>query len=721
MHKLSFSCNHCGYLCVYKYFHYFRYGILQLNEEPATKFTQHDVSRGLVKYIHTSGEIGPKNIKDSVTFIVSDQNFMATADLPMYILNITITPVDNQKPTIITGGQIEIEEGHKFVFTPDIITVKDPDTEPEKIKFVITKQPRWGYLENIKPDLGSEKSNVGHPVTTFRLQDVIDKSINYMQATHKGVEPTEDTFAFYATDGNLNSPENTAVIRIKPINDEEPDVMLNDIYVEEGGSKIIDQSTVDAVDMDLPKEHITLSISQPPEHGDIVLMLHTKNGDVEASVNDFTAEELHNGMKLKYRHDNSEHFTDRFALTVSDGKHEVKKVCNVTIKPINDVRPEIIRNTGVILEYGDHAVLSSIVLEAADGDNNANEIYYIVVVIPKKGVLQYCSDPHSPTFSLDCREITTGRNFSQMDVNENHIRYLHTGRTGGSGTDSFTFVLTDGKNKRHVETFQIQIMNSKRSNIALLNKGMSIREGERIVITTSNLSAADENTKSEDIVFAIIRPPRLGQVELINRPLVAVSSFTQMDIASQKVVYNHLTKTDFLEDVFTFTVTNGFSDAKDAEFHIKIDPLDKVLPSLVVNKLVEVLQGTEIAITSAHLNAEDPDTASSNVTYMIAKQPTYGRLYNRGVYITSLFTQSSIDRGFITYESEGSHTGLDNFLFTVTDGRHEGFLINGTLHLQPVTCSVYIKPLVNDAPRLLTLKHPENLEMFSDGRYVSCY
>ena len=696
----------------------FRYGILQVNGAPATKFTQQDVSNGVVKYIHTSGEIGPRNVKDSVTFIVSDQTFIATADLPMYVLNITVTPVDNQKPTIIFGGSIEIEEGHKFVFTPDIITVKDPDTEPEMIKFVITKQPRWGYLENVKPSSGSEKSNAGNPVTTFRLQDIIDQSINYIQATHKGVEPTEDSFTFYATDGNLNSPDHIAVIQIKPINDEEPDVMLNDIFVEEGGSKIIDQSTVDVVDMDIPKEHITLSVSQPPEHGDIVLMLHTKNGDVEASVNDFTADELHNGMKLKYRHDNSENFSDRFALTVSDGKHEVKKVCNVTIQALNDARPEIVKNTGLILEYGDHAVLSGIVLQATDDDNEDDEIYYIVVVVPRKGVLQYCSDPHSPTFSFECQEVIAGRNFSQKDIDNNHIRYLHTSSTDGSEIDSFTFVLTDGKNKRHVETFEIRIMNSKRSNIALLNKGLSIREGERVVITTSNLSAADESTKAEDIVFAIIRPPRLGQVELIDRPLVAVSSFTQLDLASQKVVYNHLTKTDFLEDTFTFTVTNGFSDAKDAEFHVKIDPLDKILPSLVVNNLVEVLQGTEVAITSAHLSAEDPDTASSNVTYMIAKQPTYGRLYNRGVYITSLFTQSSIDRGFITYESEGSHTGLDNFLFTVTDGRHEGFLINGTLHLQPVMCSVFIKPLVNDAPRLLTLKHPENLESFSDGRYV---
>lgn len=63
-----------------------------------------------------------------------------------------------------------------------------------------------------------------------------------------------------------------------------------------------------------------------------------------------------------------------------------------------------------------------------------------------------------------------------------------------------------------------------------------------------------------------------------------------MDISSQRVVYNHLTKNDITEDSFTFTVTNGLSEARDGEFRISIQPMDRVLPSLVVNTLLEVLQ-----------------------------------------------------------------------------------------------------------------------------------
>lgn len=690
---------------------------MQVRGEPATKFTQQEVKDGVVHYIHSSGEIGSQIIRDSATFIVSDEHFIASADLPHYNLNITITPVDNQTPIIIAGMPIIVEEGMKFILSPDFITAKDADTEPESIQFVITNQPKWGYLENVKPNPGSEKSNAGNPVISFKLQDIIDHSINYIQATHKGVEPTNDSFDLFATDGRLNSLSHALFITITPMNDEEPDVMLNDISVAEGGSKIIDRSMVDAIDMDQPKENLMLSISQLPEHGDIVVMLHTPNGDIEAAVYDFSANELHKGMKLKYIHDNSEHFTDKFAITVSDGKHEIKKVCTVTIDPVNDERPEILKNTGLQMDYGQQAVLSNILLQSIDLDNTDDQVYYVIVRVPKKGVLQYCSDPNEHMFSDKCRDIWVGQNFTQRDIDSNRVRYLHTTGMSGSEFDSFMFILTDGQNKRHAETFQIKILNSKRANIALINNGIDVEEGERAIISTVCLSASDESTRAEEIVFAVIRPPNLGQLEYIDRHLVGISSFTQMDLASGKLVYNHLTKTDFVEDSFTFAVTNGMSDTKDSEFIIRINPIDNELPTLVQNELVEVLQGAEIPILSNNLKADDPDTDSSNVTYLIAKQPTFGRLYNRGVYITSLFTQNAIDRGFITYESSGTHTGLDNFLFNLSDGKHEGFLINGTLQVQPVFCSIYTKPLVNDAPKLITNKHPDVLEVFEDGRY----
>lgn len=694
-----------------------KYGVMQLDGHPATKFTQSDVRNKLVKYIHTGGEIGSDLMKDSLTLIVSDQNYLPTIDLPMFDLNITITPVNNQVPAIIMGNPIFLDEGGTFRFTPGVLTAKDPDSEPGDIEFKVTKQPQFGYIENIKPSPGSEKSNIGKRIMSFKLQDIIDKSINYVQSNHKGLEPIYDEFQCYATDGKHQSSIEGIGLTIIPQNDEEPDVMLHDFEIEEGQSVIIDQSVVDAIDLDMPKDPLTLSISQPPEHGDIVIMIHTRNGEVEAAVNEFSIDELHSGMQLKYRHDNSEYVQDKFALTVSDGKHEVKKVCNITINAINDESPHLIKNEGLQLEYGDASMISSVVLQSQDEDNSEYEIYYIIITVPRKGSLQFCTDPFAPTYESRCTDLGISSNFTQLDVDMNRIRYIHTTSMGGSEMDSFQFVLSDGVNKRPAEQFTIRIRNSVKANLALLNRGLKVNEGERTRILTSNLSASDETTNADEIVFAVIQPPRLGQIEYIEEPRVGISSFTQLDLAANRIVYNHLTKTDIVEDYFKFTVTNGMSDTKDGEFKITIEPLDKNLPSLVINNLIEVLQGAEIALNPLHLKAEDPDTSVMNLTFNIAKPPTYGHLYNRRVLITQSFTQNDLDMGFVTYESDGSHAGLDNFLFTITDGRHKGFLLNGTLQLQPEMASVFIKPLVNDAPKLLVNKHPDSLEYFNRKRY----
>jgi hypothetical protein len=288
---------------------------------------------------------------------------------------------------------------------------------------------------------------------------------------------------------------------------------------------------------------------------------------------------------------------------------------------------------------------------------------------------------------------------------------------GNSETDSFRFLLSDGRNKRHIETFEIRIRNARKANLALLSKGLEVREGERTPITSSNLSASDESTKPEEIVFAIIKLPKLGQIENIYKPLISITSFTQLDIASQKIVYNHLTKGDQTKDSFSFTVTNGLSQAKDGVFRIKIEPLDRILPSMKANSLIEVSQGTDIVLTRGHLLAEDPDTPAMNITYILAKPPTYGRLYKRGLMETKEFTQRDIDQGYIAYESDMSYAGLDNFLFTISDGRHSGFLVNETLQTKPIICSIFVNPTVNDAPKLIINNPPETLEYFGQDKY----
>ncbi|KAJ7993224.1 hypothetical protein DPEC_G00270230 [Dallia pectoralis] len=82
------------------------------------RFSQQEVLQGLIYYVHTGGEIGVLPVSDSVTLIVSDVEAGGTdscchddalpppvplhGTLPVYDLNVTVLPVNNKAPVIIT-------------------------------------------------------------------------------------------------------------------------------------------------------------------------------------------------------------------------------------------------------------------------------------------------------------------------------------------------------------------------------------------------------------------------------------------------------------------------------------------------------------------------------------------------------------------------------------------------------------------------------------------
>ncbi len=76
------------------------------------------------------------------------------------------------------------------------------------------------------------------------------------------------------------------------------------------------------------------------------------------------------------------------------------------------------------------------------------------------------------------RELLLGQNFTQDDVDRNTVRYVHTGGREKSSTDFFVFQVNDGQHRMPKETFDIEIISSKGKEIAVLNKGLAVKEGD---------------------------------------------------------------------------------------------------------------------------------------------------------------------------------------------------------------------------------------------------
>lgn len=232
------------------------------------------------------------------------------------------------------------------------------------------------------------------------------------------------------------------------------------------------------------------------------------------------------------------------------------------------------------------------------------------------------------------------------------------------------------------------------------------------------MRATDFGGQPDDLVFTITSPPKLGYLGSVTEKNTPVSSFTQADVNTQKIVYIHTSKVDITQDIFYFTVQNSLNHTKQGMYSIQIEPIDKTLPTLDTNVALTVVQSHEAAITIHNLHVSDADTPTQNITYYMTELPQYGYLTRSGVQIKDTFTQYDIDNGNLVYKSDGNDdNGVDFFMFMVNDINNDGYLINGTKQTRPAFFNILIQPLDKEPPTLNILEKPRELKFMGAGKY----
>ena len=169
-----------------------QYGEIQVRGRKANQFSQADIWNNYVKYIHASGEIGMEAVYDFASFAVTDEVLSGIADSPLLDLNVTILPVDNQAPYVVLGSPLFVEEGKSATITEEVLSGQDVDTPGKYLRYYVTMQPGWGFLQNTGPE--AMRKNPGHPILSFTLQDIQLGHVSYRQAEHQEVEPLSDAF-----------------------------------------------------------------------------------------------------------------------------------------------------------------------------------------------------------------------------------------------------------------------------------------------------------------------------------------------------------------------------------------------------------------------------------------------------------------------------------------------------------------------------------------------
>ncbi|KAL0970327.1 hypothetical protein UPYG_G00240500 [Umbra pygmaea] len=714
------------------------HGVVCKNSVVVDRFVQADIVAGIITYKHTGAEIGLTPRHDTITFVISDgqngplccndrgdtfkrDSLYIHNSLPVYDLKVTVFPVDSQTPSIATGEMFVVDEGGVAPITAAHLRASDLDTPVDVLLVSLVSPPQYGYIENTLPSLGFEKSNTGISISSFTYSDVLNGHVNYVQSRHQRIEPTADQFILCISDGKHTSANVPFYILISPVNDEIPEFLARNITVQEGHMKELDPTFINAVDLDLPKNDLLFSVIQPPQHGSIMgrtigsneprngIIIH-KRRDTETLVQDFTMEELRNGMSLMYMHDDSENMVDSFIIQLTDGKHKLQRHVMVNVLPVNDEEPRVIRNNGLEVEAGEARLISSASLLAQDQDTPSQEIVYMLESVPTQGLLQV-------KVGSDWVTQSAGMTCTQETVDMNLLRYLHTGPMGAT-QDFFVFYLLDGKNRSPAQHFHISLKDMEKGNIAVFVKPVKTSRGERVILTTDVLLATDGTDKPEELLYIVTVPPRHGHMEYIKHPGVVISTFSQMDIAANLVGYVHDNRATAQLETLHFVVSNG-KTTRNGTLEIKVETTDRVLPSLMSNSGLRVPQGSTMAVTADALALSDPDTPPSDLVFIVAQPPQYGSLLHGGFPLAAggNFTQRHLQEQEVTYRHSGGPSEIDRFTFTAFDTTNRGFLLEGRVQTEPVVFTIQIEPLDSTAPVVVQLRSLWKAEALSDGRY----
>ncbi|GFY74626.1 extracellular matrix protein FRAS1 [Trichonephila inaurata madagascariensis] len=639
---------------------------------PISSFPYIDLVEGYIKYMQ-AGHQGMEPEQDTVYIRIDDGRLSS----PQQLLNITIRPVNDETPHVFSDV-LFVHVGSYAKITNSTLSVVDADTKPEQLIITFEDLPKSGVIKKLKKNsLNFKNSNTLSKQDSFSFQDILNGLILYVHEDFKSFR--NDSFGVIISDGHHNVPETISVVVV--VTDREVPFLIRNLGLElaPGNSSIITNATLCASDADSPDNLLTYSLISDPTSGQLQLF---HNGEYRilssnryiSNLDSFTQDDI-NHQKLKYQHNMGEplgmHY---FKFNIKDPANNTLLDQALFITISEDIFPPMItRNTGLKVDEKGHGCISSEMLAAVDEHKKNLDLTFIIMSSPAFGYLEHKQKKAFP--------LTT---FLMSDLKASEVCYVHTSLTSLS-LDSFTFTVSDGKNSV-LQTFYINITSIYDSLPAVKLNMLQLLEGNQKIITEFEIDVFDKDSRDQDVVIKIIKPPTHGVLK--NAEDVVVQLFSVRDIKQGKISYSH-DGSESNNDNFTMNIFDEINEkyifisnqlknitTKDPiVFPIKIIQIDDEFPKLVKNEGIKDLKIQNNKkmniITSDMLYTEDLDTDDKNIIYKITLRPRLGFLQfstKDGMKISN-FSQSDINDGLVQYilKNDDFHSNEDKFIFSVED------------------------------------------------------
>ncbi|XP_029296168.1 LOW QUALITY PROTEIN: chondroitin sulfate proteoglycan 4 [Cottoperca gobio] len=577
----------------------------------------------------------------------------------------------NNGLSLLEGESNLISKDHLFAET---LSTKD-------MYYTVISSPTHGKLARIT----QSNSDASYDnILTFSNQDILEERIMYI---HDDSETTQDEFTFIAstsqefkssiTGDNIGSKEGMFNISIQLVNDQKPVRVIDKVFhVVRDGQKLltIDDLRYNDTDSDFDDGELIYTRRGIPM-GDLVLVNDTTHRLFQFRQKDLEEKRvlfIHKGVS-----------TGRFVLFVSDGKHFVSSLLDISA---HDPFLNVGNNTGLLVQKGQSVTFSTSnfsVLSNLDIRND-QEVIFKLDEAPKYGGLY--------------RNETKVESFSQSDFKVGLISYQHNDSKHLADYFNLTVKAKGLKLAARINV-KVYLESHQRPPIVLHHNILLVEEEKPVKISETKLEVTHEDNLPSEIVFTVKLAPSHGFIRrfaeeeerYIGTKLSPVETFTQEDINSGNIQYMQVVPNK-VNDTFILDATNGVTDVNNIRMSVDIIP--RLIPLQVSNFTLN--EGASKALTEDVLKVTNRHFSGNNFLYSLTEPPQHGHIEHSrhpGVAITT-FTRRQVEHEFIYYVHDSSETLADNFTVVANDTG---------LRKQSAAQTVYIQvSAVNDEPPVIT-------------------
>ncbi|NEQ48136.1 MAG: tandem-95 repeat protein [Leptolyngbya sp. SIOISBB] len=625
-------------------------------------------------------------------------------------------------PTITDAVTTNRATAEETTLTITGITIDDPETsEIQTVTLAVTQGTlKLASIANLTGLTGDETQAVSFSGTLADINAALDGMSYTPAADFSG----DDSLSITVNDGDQTATS-AIVLGVTPDNDT-PTIAPMSLSVTEGDKGAFAVSNFGIVDVDNQDVQIIVKIASLTAKGTLKFQ-----GNFLVPGSTFSYDQID---QLEYFHDGTQTTVtggteDSFTVTVDDGAGGTiaETTIPITIEPVNQL-PTAIGDNTLLEGQTDYAVSIAI----TDPDQTAANYTIEISTLPNDGVLK-----------LSGNAVTQGQTLSSADLA--NLTYSHDGNDQGFGNpppDSFDIIVTDdgggtGTPGSTATTVDLKIRPNNDDPTLVNNNGLSLNTADGLTkaITTADLSVFDPDSPTTQLVYTLTAAPdpTIGKLEVFDgNAWVGIgtgASFSQDDLKDDRVRYafhKDSNGDESFTDSFSFQVRDGEireypsvrdggiwktdgSELETLTFNINIDvPINgsggsggtqnpdvtgNSLPVTDINVgIAGVNEGSVATITNVLLRSTDTDNLPSEIIYTITSLPTSGSVELNGLALDLFgsFTQDDIDNNRVTFNHAGDEDFIDNFRFTVSDGKNVTFEETFTIDITPV----------NDAPEI---------------------